>query len=227
MSGAVVAVTSGATAGAGPFNLAIPGTGAGNALVAIGKNLGGGARVVTSNGTGTWTQIADNASFLCVWVCLNPGTNTTQATLTATGSGYQLIIYEVSGLKALGAAVASAFGSGAIAAWTTPAIAPAASSMSFAICYQGTDNTTTSTIPGFTLSSGTGVVSGAAADGATFAMIMSGTKDIASGAGQTSAGTWSGAVSWVSVYVAFELAPGGGGGSGGSSAMLGTAIGAC
>lgn len=225
MSGLVVNVTAGATAGAGPFNLAIPGTGAGNALVVIGKNLGGGARIVTSNGTGTWTQLADNASFLCVWYCLNPGTNTTQVTLTATGSGYGLEVYEVSGLKAAGAAVASTFGGGSTAAWTTPAIAPAASSMSFAVCYQGTDNTTTSTIPGFTLSSGTGVVSGFAADGVNFAAIMSGTKDIASGAGQTAAGTWGGALTWVSVYVAFELAPVVTGG--GSSAMLGTGIGAC
>lgn len=225
MSSAVIAVTAGATAGAGPFNLAIPGTGAGNALVAVGKNLGGGARVVSSNGTGTWTQVADNASFLCVWVCLNPGTGTTQVSLAATGSGYALVAYEVSGLKAAGAAVASTFGGASTAAWTTPAIAPAAASMSLAVAYQGTDNTTTSSIPGFTLSSGTGVVSGAAADGANFSVIMSGTKDIASGAGQTAAGTWTGALVWVSVYVAFELAPATVGG--GSSAMLGSAIGAC
>lgn len=212
MAGNIVNITAGASAAAGPFNLAIPATGAGNSLIVLGVNFAGGSRVISSNAAGAWTSIADNASFICVWKCLNPATGTTQISIAATGNGYSLLVIEVSGLNPTGATVVSTFGGGATAAWTTPTISPAASSMSFAFAYQGDDNTTTSTIPGFTLSSGTGVVNGAAADGSNFNMRMSGTKDISAGAGQSAAGLWSLARTWVSIYVALELSsavPGG------------------
>lgn len=220
MAGVVVNETAGFSNLTGPFNLTIPGTTAGNALIATGVNYGGGTRTISSNSTGTWTQVVDNASFLCIWVCLNPGTNTTQVTLAATGAGFTLDVKEVSGLKAAGTVSSSTFAGTAGTNWSTNTISPVASAFSMGVAYQGDDSTTGSTMAGFTLSSGTNVTSGAVKDTSNGTVLVSGTKDIIAGAGQSAAGVWAISRNWASVYIAFELATGGGGGGTGSQNRL-------
>lgn len=209
-----IRTTAGFTAGAGPFNLAIPPTGAGNALAIVGINFGGGTRVITSNSTGLWTQVFDNASYYCAWVCTNPGTGTTQVTFSATGSGFNLYVVEASGLKNGGATYAAAENAGGPAAsWISNSISPSQSVMAIGMCYQGSASSPTSTMAGWNLATDTGISAGNITDTSSGDVLVVGTLDLAPGAGQTAAGLWGSSVPYNANIFAFELAPAGAGSS--------------
>lgn len=202
----------------------IPGTTAGNALIATGVFFGTGARSFSSNGTGSWTQIFDDGvSRHSSWICLNPSAGTTTVTAASGVAGFFTVhVMEVNGLKPAGSstAVGAVNITPASQAWASSAINPAYLTFAVGVSSQVDSSTATSSAgAGFAITTGTGITSGTVRNTAEGDGLVVVVGDFNAGS-ITATGTWSVSVTGISWVTSYERTAAGGGGAGARNRTL-------